>query len=338
MNSGLQMFMAIILATLFVESSLAQEPPPPPEPGYEIEGRPDFVIHYQPEHSIPWKDFEVPGMPHGMKRRLLSESPSMGAITQLTYIPDGWQHPAGYHSVDEEIFVLEGDLTIESVDGVQQLRRYSYTFLPAGVSHGRMSSKQGAVIMHWLKGEPDFIASTKSKRGARLHAFIGARNHFDEPWYIGDPFPAYRVGGNFPGAVHKLLRQDPDTGENTWVTFSAGIPATSHGAGNFGGGYEVHPSFEEYYFLDKSGDTTIGECLESGLTQVTYNNRSYWWRPGGIGHGGATSHGDGTASHNVALVRTGTQLWADYFTDCSYDTQIEFTGDGFRTLTVQDDD
>ncbi|MGH8222293.1 MAG: DUF4437 domain-containing protein [Woeseiaceae bacterium] len=331
-------FIPAAAGAAFLHAVSAQEPPPPPKPGYEMEGRPDFVIHYEPESSIAWEAFEVAGMPSGLKRRPLSQSPSMGAVTQITYIPDGWRHPSGYHNADEELFVLEGDLTIEDDSGTQELTRYSYTFLPAGMAHGPMYSRQGAVVMHWIKGEPDFVPSERHQRGARVHAAVRNRNHFDGPWYIGNPFPAYRVGGNFPGAVHKLLRQDPDTGENTWMTFNASIPAISSGVGNFGGGYEVHPSFEEYYFLEKSGDTVIGECLEQGLTQITYSDRSYWWRPGGVGHGGATSHGDGQPDYNIAIVRTGTRLWADYFTDCSYETQIEFTGDGFRTLDAKERD
>ncbi|MEX2123979.1 MAG: DUF4437 domain-containing protein [Woeseia sp.] len=338
MNPTWRAFIPVAAAAAFFQAVSAQEPPPPPKPGYEMEGRPGFVVHYEPESSIAWEAFDAEGMPSGLKRRLLSRSPSMGAVTQITYIPDGWRHPSGYHNADEELFVMEGDLTIEDDSGTRELTRYSYTFLPAGMAHGPMYSRQGAVIMHWFKGEPDFVPSERHRHGARVHAAVRKWNHFDSPWYIGDPFPAYRVGGNFPGAVHKLLRQDPDTGENTWMTFNASIPAISSGVGNFGGGYEVHPSFEEYYFLEKSGDTVIGECLEQGLTQVTYSDRSYWWRPGGIGHGGATSHGDGIANYNIALVRTGTRLWADYFTDCSYDTQIEFTGSGFRTIEVRGED
>lgn len=321
-----------VLATGSTNSASSQEKPPPPEPGYEMEGRPDFVFHYEPASSIPWEDFNVEGMPTGLKRRLLSQSPSMGAVTQITYIPDGWSHPSAYHNADEELFLLEGDLTIQDPNGVQELRRYSYTFLPAGMAHGPMRSRQGAVVMHWIKGPPDFVPSLEHRQNSRLHAAVRNVNHFDSPWYVGDPFPAYRVGGNFPGAVHKLLRQDPDTGENTWMTFNASIPATTRGVGNFGGGYEVHPSFEEYYFLEKSGETVIGECLEKGLTQIKFADRSYWWRPGGIGHGGATSHGDGKPDYNIALVRTGTQLWAEYFTDCSYRQQIEFTGNGFQAV------
>jgi len=315
--------------------AFAQAPPPAPKPVYEMEGRPGFVIHYDPETSVAWRPFELPGTPTGLQRRLLSQSPSMGAVTQITYVPAGWSHPAGYHTADEEIFVLEGDLTIVDDAGSEQLTKYSYSYTPAGVLHGPLKSRQGAVLLHWWKGPPDFVAATHSKRGARTHARVRALNHFDHPWYVGEPFPAYRVGGNFPGALHKLLRLDPDTGEMTWMTFNADIPASSRRTGNFGGGYEVHPSFEEYFFPEKSGDSVIGECLEQGLTQITYGDRSYWWRPGGIGHGGPTSHGDGNAGFNIAIVRTGTRLWADYVTDCSYETGLEYTGNGFRTFDTR---
>jgi hypothetical protein len=324
--AGSTAIIAALVAPVF-----AQEPPPPPKPGYEMEGRPGFVIHYDPESSIPWESFDVRGMPSGLQRRVLSRSPSMGAVTQFTYVPAGWSHPAGYHNVDEEIIVLEGDLSIVDVTGEEKLTTYSYTFLPAGVMHGPMSSRRGAVLLHWWKGVPDFVASRNDRKGARAHARVRDVNHFENPWYVGPPFPAYRVGGNFPGAVHKLLRLDPDTGEMTWMTFGASIPAPSRSAGNFGGGYEVHPSFEEYFFPEKSGDTVIGECLEQGLTQIRYGDRSYWWRPGGVGHGGPTGFGDGKPSYNISIVRTGTRLWADYVTDCSGKTGLEFTGSGFRT-------
>jgi hypothetical protein len=300
-----------------------------------MEGRPGFVFHYDVESDLEWSPFDVEGIPAGMYKKVLSRSPTNGALSLITYIPEGWNHPSGYHTVDEEIFVLEGDLTIVDDQGPQALVTYSYTYIPAGVAHGPFLSRQGAVLLHWFKGRPDFVAARSHAAGARVHARVRDWNHFENPWYIGEPFPDYRVGGNIPGSNHRLLRQDPDTGEMTWMSFNSSIPARSSGVGNFGGGYEVHPSFEEYYFVEKAGDTVIGECLEQGLAQVRYGDRSYWWRLGGIGHGGPTSHGDGQPGYGISIVRTGARLWADYFTDCSYQTQIEFTGKGFGQFPAQ---
>ncbi len=314
-----------------------QAPPfPVPEDGYAVEGRPGppgsgMVVHYKTE-AVPWEQFTAPGLPPGLQRRVLSQSPTMGAVSQITYIPPGWSLPAGYDEVDNEMLVLDGDLTIGSGTDVERLTRYSYSFIPAGVARGPMTSRQGAVLLQWFKGAPRFIASRHSKKGARVHARIRDWSQFNAPWYIGKPFPDYRTGGNFPGAIHKLLREDPDTGENTWMTFGASIPAPpSARPSNFGGGYEVHPSFEEYYFVEKSDDTVIGECLEQGETPVKYGNHTYWWRPGGVGHGGPMSQGSGTAAYTISIVRTGTPLWASYVSDCSYRTGLEYRGsEGWR--------
>jgi hypothetical protein len=320
----------------FGPPSVNQAPPfPVPEEGYEVEGRPGppgsgFVLHYTPT-SIAWEAFEGPGIPAGLQRRLLSQSPSMGAVAQITYVPAGWRQAAGYDEVDNELVVLDGDLSFGEGAGAERLARYSYSYIPAGVMRGSMTSRQGAVLLQWWKGKPRFTASDRDRPGARVEARIRDWNQFDAAWYIGKPFPDYRSGGNFPGALHKLLREDPDTGEMTWMTFSSSIPAPPSGKpSNFGGGYEVHPSFEEYFFLEKTNDTVIGECLEQGETPVTYGDRTYWWRPGGVAHGGHMSRGERDAGYTISIVRTGTPLWATYVSDCTYKTGLEYTGEGWK--------
>lgn len=315
--------------------STDQAPPfPVPEEGYAVEGRPGppgsgFVLHYTPT-SVAWEPFEGPGLPPGLQRRLLSQSPSMGAVSQITYVPAGWSQPAGYDEVDNELLLLDGDLTFGEGAAAENLTRYSYSYLPAGVMRGSVRSRQGAVLLQWFKGKPGFVASRRDRPGARARTRIRDWNHYREPWYIGKPFPDYRVGGNFPGALHKMLRENPDTGEMTWMTFGSSIPAPPSGRpSNFGGGYEVHPSFEEYFFLEKTNDTVIGECLKQGETPATYGDRTYWWRPGGVAHGGSMSGGDAGAGYTMSIVRTGTPLWATYVTDCTYETGLEYTDKGW---------
>ena len=228
---------------LGVDLSIAAQapvPPPTPKPGsYEAEGRPGFVL-FDNADSMPWEDLNIPGMPDGIKARVLSRSPSMGAVSLMTYLPIGWhQDNKGYHNSDVEIFLLEGDLTIRDAKGEQKLTKYSYTYIPAGTAYGPVSTQQGAVLIHWFKGKPDFVASNRDKQGARAYAAVRDWNYYRKSLYIGEPFPAYRVGGNIPGSIHELLRQDPDTGEMTWMVFSAGggggpAPAIST--------YEIHPA------------------------------------------------------------------------------------------------
>lgn len=325
---------SLVASAIFTQPVSSQTPPTVPKKGYAVEGRPGlpgsgFVLH-EKLTAVSWEPFESPGLPPGLQRRLLSESPSMGAVSQITYVPAGWSRPAGYHNVDDEIFVLEGDLSI----GDEKLTRYSYSFMPAGKMHGPVKSRQGAVLLEWWKGKPDFVASSRDKKGARDYAQVRDWNLYKKSWYIDKPFPDYRPGGNFPGAVHNMLREDPDTLEMTWMTFGASIPApSSGGVGNFGGGYEVHPSFEEYFYPEKSFDSYINECLEQGETTVKYGDRTYWWRPGGIGHGGrpSVSPGEPKAGYSISIVRTGVRLWADYVTDCTYKTGLEKTDAGWKT-------
>ncbi|MGH2449516.1 MAG: DUF4437 domain-containing protein [Chloroflexota bacterium] len=310
-------------------SPLVPQRPPfsVPKSGYAVQGRPGFV-HIYNVTSVAWKPFDPLGMPTGLQRRLLSQSPTMGAVSQITYVPAGWSHPAGYHDTDMEIFVLEGDLEISDDPGkhVKMLTKYSYDYMPAGVVHTTWS-RQGAVLLQWFMGSPDFVASTHDKRGARTHAVTLDWNLFRHPWYTGTPFPTYRAGGNIAGAIHTLMREDPETGQ-TWLEFSASIPAPPGQKPHTPGieGYEIHPSFEEYFFPEKSNNTFIGECLNNGLTSDEYSKHTYWWRPAGVGHLGPTSHSDGTAGYSISLVRTGTRLWATYVTDCSYETGLEYMG------------
>lgn len=320
------------LSEPFGPPTASQKPPfAVPEDGYAVEARPGapgsgMVVHYQSE-TVPWQPFNGPGLPPGLQRRLLSQSPTMGATSQITYVPAGWTERPGYDEVDNEFLVLEGDLSIGDGPNAERLSKYSYSYIPAGTLRGPIRSRQGAVLLQWIKGPPKFVAATRSRQGARTYARVRDWNQFKAAWYVGKPFPDYRTGGNFPGALHKLLRTDPDTGANTWMTFSASIPAPPSGkASNFGGGYEVHPSFEEYFFPEKSDDTVIGECLAQGETPVTYGNHTYWWRPGGIAHGGSLSRGSDKPAYTISLVRTGTPLWASYVADCSYKTGLEYRG------------
>jgi hypothetical protein len=211
-------------------------------------------------------------------------------------------------------------------------------------------------LLQWLKGEPKFVVSNTDKPGARTHARVRDWNRYKNAWYVDEPFPAYRTGGNFPGYLHSLMRKDPDTGEMTWMTFVSSIPAPpGNNPGNFGGGAEVHPSFEEYYIPEGNRFATVdergpkpavygGECVEQGISSYTRGTRGYFWRAAGVAHGavaqpppaprdgdGNIKGGNGEASWGWTLVRTGTQLWATYVTDCSYKTGLEYLGEkGWR--------
>lgn len=356
-STGLALAAAPAPAQSYGPPTVSQAPPfSVPESGYEVEGRTGLMHNIPNVEFIEWEPFEAPGIPAGLQRRLLSVSPSMAAVAQITYVPAGWSQPAGYDEVDNEIVVLDGDLSIGEGAEAEKLTKYSYSYIPAGMWRGAVRSRQGAVLLQWYKGAPKFVVSKAGKPGARTHARVRDWNRYKNAWYVDDPFPAYRTGGNFPGYLHNLMRKDPDTGEMTWMTFVSSVPAPpSNNPGNFGGGAEVHPSFEEYYLpegsefakVDERGPKRAvygGECVEEGVSTYTRGTRGYFWRAAGVAHGavaerpplprdrdGNVQGGNNKATWGWTLVRTGTALWATYVTDCSYKTGIEYLGEkGWR--------
>src|SRR5262245_43083368 len=82
------------------------------------------------QQDLPWEEFRVKGVASGLKAKTLSRNPKTGAVSLLISFPPGWRSSAEslYHSGDEEIFLLEGDLTI----GKRTLTSRCYTFIPAG--------------------------------------------------------------------------------------------------------------------------------------------------------------------------------------------------------------
>jgi len=306
---GIPAFVSLVLT---VSSAWPQEPPKITS-GYATEGRPGFVSMYS-EEGLSWKPLTIPGMPLGSEAKLLSQDDKLGALSLLSYLPIGSRTEArGYRNADEEIFLLEGDLTI----GDQQMTKYSYAFIPAGVVRGPSSTRQGAVFLQWFNKTPDFVESDRDKLGARGYAAVKDWNFFERPWST-DTFPVYRKGPPITGIRLKLLRHDPDTSEMTWISFSVGGGPASW-AGSL---WEMHPTFEEYYLIEMTKELTVGECLPGGPTPVTFGPRGYWFRPAGIGHIGPLRRLEG---YGLFIVRTGGPLWADYYNDCTYKHPIDLS-------------
>lgn len=80
---------------------------------------------------------------NGIRRRLLHRD-AHGAETMVIEIPRGWKGGgiAHYHSAFEEVFVIDGDVTL---NGRDDLLRNSYVYRPARVVHGHAeSAREGA--------------------------------------------------------------------------------------------------------------------------------------------------------------------------------------------------
>lgn len=234
-------------------------------------------IEFIQAQALPWRRRTLPGRP-GLAVRELSADPDTGACSLLLRYPALWRAGgAGRLAVDEELLVLAGDLSI----GAVQHTRFGYAHLPAGYDRGGMSSRGGAVVLTFFSADPVPPSRGVDLDPARL---VEAASCFDGPW-TGNFHPQFPAG-----AGRKFLRQDPVTGEQTWVLGT--MPLRS------GRRPEKHPVVEEMFLLS-------GELV--GHVGVMHAG-AYFWRPPEEWHGPF-----GSPTGNLMLFRTiGGQLSTVY--------------------------
>ena len=186
-------------------------------------------------------------------------------VTRIMRYPAGWHMDAAHYvPCDEEFLVLDGELAV----GSMVYRAGDYAYLPAGMPRPGMASDTGAAVLTFFEGAHGSVfgeAPVGMYDPARLIAKIETTTM--APVKPSDPYVA-AVANN---AERKVLRQDPQSGERTWMmAFGPDDPAKmTHGK------IETHPVVEEFFLLDGDIHMPCG-VLTKG---------AYCWRPGGIQHG-----------------------------------------------------
>ncbi|RVT93613.1 cupin domain-containing protein [Sphingomonas crocodyli] len=81
--------------------------------------------------EMPWE----PLGKHGLRRRLLGLDEATGHVTSIVGIPENWRGGgvAHYHDAVEEVFILEGSVTL---DDVHYWKEGDYFYRPAHIVHG----------------------------------------------------------------------------------------------------------------------------------------------------------------------------------------------------------
>jgi hypothetical protein len=229
-------------------------------------------IEFIQSQALPWREGRYGGGGPGLRSKVLSLDPDTGASTLLIEYPAGWTSRSDgvprHLGIDEEFFVLAGDLLIDDV-------RYgakTYAHLPAGFTRLRTATSGGAVVLTFYSGEP------VARDGA------GQCDERRQVTYLDGLAGGW--GGNFhpqfpAGAGRKFLRRDPIDGDETWLLGT--MPLRS------GRRPEKHPVVEEMYLLSGELVGPLG-VMHAGC---------YFWRPPEEWHGPF-----GSLTGNLMLFRT----------------------------------
>src|SRR5262249_46485718 len=143
----------------------------------------------------------------GAGERMLSRDDEGGDYTALVTLPAGWSSDVASDR-PVELFVIEGELQIDG----KAMRPGCYAYVPSGSSRGLLRAPERSSVL--VMGGP------------------GHAREPDEPIEVIDQadlryaHPGVASGSQSPdraeGIVLKLLREDPETKDWTWV--SATVP------------------------------------------------------------------------------------------------------------------
>jgi hypothetical protein len=228
--------------------------------------------------TLAWKPLSeiIPDYPQASldavdaEAKLLNTDPDTGAFTMLVKLPPGAVDAArGSHSCDEEMFLLEGDLTIDG----ERFHAPAYWFFPAGTIHGDSHTEGGAVLIEAFTGPFGFIAAagkelaaTPVSRGVDVDALEWkATNELRENYH-------------YAGPVSKVLRGDPETGG---FTSMARLPAAY-----------AHPDLA-YHQCTQEQFLLEGRVNETGKDRHAL---AYWCHPPGEVHGKSFTTDEGATS------------------------------------------
>lgn len=222
-------------------------------------------IEFIQSQAVPWATLGADTPRPGALAKTLSADPDTNAATQVMKYPAGWHlDQAHYLDSDEEFFVFEGALWVGSVE----YKKGDYAYLPAGMPRPSMHSDCSAVVLTFHEGAHNITYNENAGPMYDPARLIAKMQSAVMPWtHPADPI----VAATANGAGRKLLREDPVTGERTWLLqFGPDDPTKmTHGR------VEIHPVVEEVFLMEGEISMPYG-YLKPG---------SYFWRPPGIPHG-----------------------------------------------------
>lgn len=213
-------------------------------------------IEFVQAQHLDWQDNFLPFRP-GVAVKLLSQDAATGAFSALLRYPVGWSQPPEILAVDEEFFVLDGDLA----QGDLTYGPDCFAFWPRGFARRATTSSAGAVVLSFFSG-----AMAPGTAAMFDPARLVLRTNLREGEWKAD-LDAMGLGVMASSARIRQMRADPNTGEMTYIT--ACIPYWRESQA------ERHPVIQEIFCL-------AGEVAgPQGIMRAG----GYIWRPENKTHG-----------------------------------------------------
>jgi hypothetical protein len=116
-------------------------------------------IEFVQSQRLPWQPDDLGGARAGVEVKLLSRDDSSGGCSLLVRYPAGFHTAGAALAVDDELFVLDGELVI----GVQQLRAYAHAHLPVGAGQKILYRDPVTQDTTWLLGTRPLRWSERSE-------------------------------------------------------------------------------------------------------------------------------------------------------------------------------
>lgn len=231
-------------------------------------------IEFIQSQSIAWNTDPVRTGRQDIECKLLSEDNISGASSLLIRFPPGWHAtPLEWCSVDEEIFVLSGDVSFNG----QTMRRHAYAYWPAGYRRERFEAgAQGAILLTFYSGRPEYWALS----GPPEYWALRDRAPVYDPEALVEHLDSFKLRWDQtamdPNIAHlnafrKNLRLGPNGSGRTYLL--AGLPQGYPTSGSEP--LERHPHVEEMFMVAGDMPCSLG-IMRAG---------AYFWRPPQIWHG-----------------------------------------------------
>jgi hypothetical protein len=245
---------------------------------------PDAYVHVDTLAWLPWnEERKTPFMAEGASGeasvKVLARDPENGAETLLYRLSPGWRADSIRNTVQENTWVLEGELEI----GGTALGRHVYSYRPEGHESGPVSTSTGATVLS-MAGFPGELASGHG---------VEALDPASLDWVSFENSDTYAM---------KVLRADEQNLDLFYVMRVR--------AGNVTHGVTDHDAPEEVFIVEGRGETYEGSTGGRHInTPGTYVFRGPWSK-----HGENTVQEDHLVfKHDYFNPEHDTELFFSYF-------------------------